>query len=154
MDTFPIIPAPGRAFVAIAVLSALLLALLIMFAYMAYSSRSARFEVSEQGLRIRGAAYGRAIPMEHLIVEEARAVDLEEEHGLQPSLRTNGIGLPGYRAGWFRLNRGERALLFVTDRSRVVHIPTRDGYSVMLSVERPEDFVASLQRAAGGGPMS
>ena len=154
MDTFTIVPAPSRAFIAIAILGALLLALLGLFAYIAHSSRSARFEVGEEALRIRGALYGRSIPMDRIVVEEVRAVDLNEERRLQPTLRTNGVGLPGYSAGWFRLNEGGRALLFVTDRSRVVHIPTRDGYSVMLSVDRPDAFVASLQRAAAGGPSS
>jgi hypothetical protein len=32
----------------------------------------------------------------------------------------------------------------VTDQKRIVYIPTTDGYSVMLSVERPEEFKTAL----------
>jgi hypothetical protein len=42
-------------------------------------------------------------------------------------------------------HNGEKSLLFVTDRKRVVYVPTRDGYSVMMSVPQPEQFVATLQ---------
>ena len=34
---------------------------------------------------------------------------------LRPGLRTMGTGLPGYRAGWFRLRNGEKALLYLTE---------------------------------------
>ena len=153
-EIFTIVPAPARALVAVAVFGLMMLALVGMFGYIAYSIRAARFEVSEQGLRIRGAFYGRAVPMDRIVIEEARALDLSSEPGLWPTMRTNGIGLPGYSSGWFRLSSGGRALLFVTDRSRVVYIPTRDDYALMLSVDRPHDFVASLRRAAVGGPAS
>jgi hypothetical protein len=59
-----------------------------------------------------------------------------------------GTGLPGYSAGWFSLRNGEKALLFVTDRSRVVRIPTRDGYSLMVSPRHPQAFMEALRAAA------
>jgi hypothetical protein len=143
-DVFYIVPASARTVGFFAVLGLLLLALVALFGYFAYASVAARFEVSEQGLRIRSAVYGRSLPTEALIPEEARIVDLRRE--LQPTSRTNGIGMPGYSAGWFRLRGHGRALLFVTDRSRVVYVPTRQGYPLLVSVQRPEEFLQSLQR--------
>jgi hypothetical protein len=146
-EVFYIVPASSRALGFLVGLGILLLAVVALFGCFAYASRAARFEISDQGLRIRSAVYGRTIPAQALVPEEARIVDLR--HELQPTFRTNGIGLPGYAAGWFRVRGEGRALLFVTDRSRVVYLPTRDGYPVLLSVQEPENFLQAVQRATG-----
>ena len=78
-------------------------------------------------------------------------MDLTESREYQPRWRTFGTGLPGYRAGWFRLRNREKALLYVTDGSRVVYIPTRDNYSVLLSVAEPERFLQALSGISRGG---
>jgi hypothetical protein len=142
-DVFYIVPAPGRAIAFFGVIGALFASMLVLFAVFAYASLAARFEITDDGLRIRSALYGRTIPAASLVVDEARIVDMREE--LQPTIRTNGIGLPGYAAGWFRVRNQGRALLFVTDRRRVVNIPTTEGYAVMLSVQQPEAFLRRLQ---------
>jgi hypothetical protein len=115
-------------------------------AYTTSASRTSRFEVSPAGLRLRGDFYGRLIPAAALRVDEARAVDLRVEPDLAPRVRTFGTGLPGYRSGWFRLRSGEKALIYITDPTRVAYVPTTDGYSVMVSVADPAAFVASLRR--------
>jgi hypothetical protein len=72
--------------------------------------------------------------------------------------RTVGTALPGYRSGWFRLANGEKALVYVTDPSRVVYVPTTDGYSLLLSVAETDQFVDRLHAmksagaTAGGAP--
>jgi hypothetical protein len=147
-EVFHIVPASGRALGAFAGIVALMLAMAAMFGYFALASRSARFELSTQGLAIRSAAYGRSLPASALLPEQATVVDLRSDRELQPTLRTNGIGMPGYAAGWFRLRKGEKALLFVTDPSRVVYLPTREGYSLLLSVTEPERFIEALRTAA------
>jgi hypothetical protein len=146
-EVFYIVPASSRAFGFFVGLGIFLLALVALFGYFAHASRAAQFEISEQGLRIRSPVYGRMILAQDLLSEEARIVDLRRE--LQPTLRTNGIGMPGYSAGWFRVRGEGRALLFVTDRSRVVYLPTRNGYPVLLSVQDPENFIQALHRATG-----
>ena len=74
---------------------------------------------------------------------------LSGDSEFKPIRRTNGIGLPGYSAGWFKLANGEKALLFVTDRGKVVYMPTTDGYSVLLSTVNPEEFLESLNKEWG-----
>lgn len=151
-EIFTIVPAPGRALGVLTGTGIFLLLLIVLFGYIAYSGRNARFEVSDEGLRIRGTLYGRTIPLHALVVDEARVVDLTEEPALRPMVRTNGVGLSGYNAGWFRMQNGDRALLFVTERDRTVHLPTREGYDVLLSAERPDAFVDALRRASSGPP--
>jgi hypothetical protein len=36
-------------------------------------------------------------------------------------------------------------LLYVTDRSRVVHVPTTEGYSVLISPADPDQFLSALR---------
>ena len=62
-----------------------------------------------------------------------------------------GTAVPGYRSGWFRLANGEKALLYVTARERVVHVPTTEGFCLLLSVSEPERFLEHLKRVAPAG---
>lgn len=150
-ETFPIVPGSARVLWVAVPLACVLAALAAVLALSLWGARHARFDVSPAGLRLRGDTYGRFVPAAELELAGARAVDLGAEPALQPVARTNGVGLPGYRAGWFRLRDGERALLYVTDASRVAYVPTRAGYAVLVSVADPAAFVASLRGTGRGG---
>jgi hypothetical protein len=69
--------------------------------------------IEKDGLRIGGTMYGRLIA--HPDATSARRFTANDTPGYWPERRTNGIGLPNYQAGWFRLKNGEKALLFVSD---------------------------------------
>jgi len=144
---FPMAPASIRAF---SVIGIVLIPLILIFALIAYSAVNTRFEVSSEGLHIKGAIYGRFIPNDSIILGDAKVVDLDADSTLRPVRRTNGIGLPGLSEGWFRLANGEKALMFVTDRDSVVYIPTRNGYSVLLSTVTPDEFLESLAEEWNG----
>ncbi|HEX7122854.1 MAG TPA: hypothetical protein VF178_10830, partial [Gemmatimonadaceae bacterium] len=111
MTEFPIAPAESRYLWFIIPITVLLLGVMALLFATVAGSRSARFEVSSEGLRLRGDLYGRLIPWSELRVEEARRVDFAQERGLRPSWRTMGTALPGYQAGWFRLVNRQKALL-------------------------------------------
>jgi hypothetical protein len=117
-----------------------------LLALIAYSTRAVRFEVSSEGLRIRGDLFGRLIPRSKLLLGEARIVDLKAEPEHRPVLRTWGVGLPGYGSGWFLLKNRSRALLFLTNPSRAVWLPTTDGYTLLISPADPEGLLAALER--------
>ncbi len=143
-QVFTIIPGTNGPVWLLMGLSLLFLVMVALFAWLAWSSRNSRFEISDTGLEIGATMYGRTIPVESLIADGIRVVDLTRDHDLHPRWRTNGAGLPGYLAGWFKLRNGEKSLCYVTDQRRIVYIPTTEGYSVMLSVERPEEFKTAL----------
>lgn len=145
-QVFPLVPASAASLVIPAIVGLLLLAGVVFFGYLAYSTRVVKFEVSREGLTITGDIYGRSIPARDLVIDEARRVDLTAESGLRLTGRENGTGLPGYQSGWFALQNGGRALVFVTDRKHVVYIPTRDGYSLLLSVADPQEFLTTLKQ--------
>src|SRR5262249_28412577 len=108
--------------------------------YWLFGSRIVTLEVSERGLQIRGDVYGRLIPASALQVGQARAFD----SGHTPTSRTNGIGLPNYKSGWFQLANGSKALLCVTDWSRAVVVPTTESFELIVSPEDPAAFLNAL----------
>lgn len=143
--TFDITPASSASIIVIAAIGLIFLLLLGFFAFMGYSIMNTKFEVSDQGLNINGGIYGRFIPKADIASENIKTIDLTTYSEYQPRLRTNGIGLPGYAEGWFRLKNKEKALLFVTDRANVFYIPTNRGYSVLLSISNSDEFRQSVE---------
>ena len=142
---FGITSAGSGPIIFIVTLSLLLLALIALFIFIGYSSRNARFEVSKEGLRIKGGLYDRFIPGETIGSQNIQILNLNTSTGYKPWRRSNGFGLPGYCEGWFKLKNEGKALLFVTDRSNVVYIPTNQNYSVIFSVSNPNEFRESTK---------
>lgn len=151
-EIFPIVPATSRSIWLVTLLVvALFVGVTVVLLTTANASRNSRFEVTRQGLRLRGDLFGRLVPAATLRAREARIVDLRAEADLAPRSRTMGTAVKGYAAGWFRLRNGEKALLYLTNREQAVYIPTTDGYSLLLSPQRPEVFVARLREVTDGG---
>ena len=148
MDVFTIAPAGTRPLWMFVPIVLIVLGVIALLAVSIAGSRTSTFTVSSDGLRIRGDLYGRTIPLDQLQAHAARRVDLRTVTELRPTLRTWGTGLPGYQSGWFRLANGERALLYLTDRSKAVHIPTTQGYGLLLSPNDPDAFVSALTARA------
>jgi hypothetical protein len=142
MQVFAIAPAGTRGVVLILVV---LVPVFVLVGMSLLGSWTARFEVSPEGLRLRGDLYGRLIPASQVVVDGVRRVDFATSAELAPRRRTLGTGLPGYQAGWFRLANGDSALVYLTDRSRAVFVPTTAGYSVLLSPSDPDGFVGAVR---------
>lgn len=145
MSIFPIAPAESRFLWYLIPLSGLLLGIVIVMMISMRGAHSTRFEIVSSGLRLSGDMYSRTIPWQRLQVDGARRVDFTADQQLTPGWRHAGTALPGYRAGWFRLKNGERALLYLTDRSKAVYVPTSAGFSVLLSPADPDRFLTALR---------
>jgi hypothetical protein len=131
------------------VLFAVPLPLALLLPVIAFLSRRVVFEVTPEALRIRGSFFGRSIPTARLRLDEVRIVDLTRDPDRLTLIRTGGVGLPGYLAGWCRAFRHEgRFLIFLTDRTRAVRIPTTDGYTLLISPAAPELFLEALTAPA------
>ena len=143
---FPMIPAATRSLWFFAIISFILVGVLLLMFWLAWSMQHVRFTVSNEGLRLQGDLYGRLIPLRSLKLDAAVVTNLNTDKDHQPKWRTMGTALPGYAAGWFKLRNGEKGLLFVTDRTRVARIPTTEGYTVMLSVSDPAALIDALRQ--------
>ena len=146
-QVFELVPSSGKPFWILGVIVLFLLGMAALFAYFLVSARNTTVELTAQSLEIHGGLYGRSIPLRELDLERARRVDLTQDRSLALAGRTNGIGLPGYQAGWFRLRSGEKALVFLTDPRRALYVPTRAGYALLVSVREPEAFLQALGRS-------
>ncbi len=145
MNIFPIAPAESRYLWFLIPVIVILLGAMVLVATSVRGARSASFEIRQEGLRLRGDLYGRLIPKAQLQLNLARRVDLAREQGLRPRSRRLGTALPGYQAGWFRLRNGDKALLYLTDRTRAVYVPTTAGYGLLLSPADPDGFLSRLR---------
>lgn len=146
-ETFRMIPAGNGMLWLLGVVAVLLVGVLALLGWMAASSKRVELLVEPGALVIRGGPYGRRLPLADLDLERARAVDLTAERELQARWKTNGAALPGLQQGWFRLRDKGKALLFVTDRTRVLHVPTTEGWALQVSVEDPGALLAALRKA-------
>jgi hypothetical protein len=88
--------------------------------------------------------YCKKIPIENIYVDNIRAVNLNLDKEYNVSMRTNGIGLPNFLSGWARLNNGNKALVYLTDRNNVLLMPTKD-YILMFSMEDTNDFIEKIK---------
>lgn len=145
MNVFPIAPAESRYLWFLIPMLVLLLGGMVLIVTSVRGAWSATFEIRPEGLRLRGDLYGRLVPKTQLQVASARRVDFAREEGLRPKRRRLGTALPGYQAGWFRLGNGDKALLYLTDRTRAVYVPTTAGYGLLLSPADPDAFLTRLR---------
>ena len=157
MDTvvYTLVPPPGKSSTALWIPLVLMAVVFVVVGFLVLKSlvgaKSSTFTLSPAGLTIQGDLWGRTVPAAHLRGAVARVVDLRNETSLAPRRRTAGTGLPGYRSGWWRLANGEKSLLYLTTMDRAVHVPTTEGFSLLLSVSDPDRFLEHLRRVAPAG---
>lgn len=103
-------------------------------------------ELDARQLRVKAAMFAHHVDASDLDMDRARVVDLDERTELRPALKTFGMALPGFQAGWFLLRDRSRAFCLLTARRRVLWLPTRTGKAFMLSLERPEALLEALRQ--------
>jgi len=145
LEVFPIVPAGAKSLWFIGAVGLVLGGVIALLAFVAWSTRHSRVEVTDQAIRLVGDLWGRSIPLAKLDLAASGVLVLDASSDYRPVSRTWGTGLPGYASGWLRLRNGEKALAYLTTSERVVRIPTSDGYSLLLSVADPEALLGALR---------
>ena len=116
--------------------------------WIGYSARNIKYVIDKESISIKNTLYGRTIKKSSVFAKGFTVTDLNTQSTYRPGLRTNGVGLPGFMAGWFRLKNKQKGLLFVTDKAKVVCIPTQK-YMLLISVENPVEFLQALKEMWG-----
>ena len=147
---FQITPASPASTLFLVGLTLLMAVMAIGFGWLATSATRPSVTVDETALTLKAPFYGRSIDLPRIRFEEARVVNVDSASPVRPRVRTNGIGLPGLGIGWFKLVNGEKALVALSSRDRVVYVPTDEGYSLLFSLERPEAFLEYAARMKRG----
>jgi PH (Pleckstrin Homology) domain-containing protein len=149
MQTFPIAPASFRAlWMFLPILAIPIVILSVVLIGLISGMKGTRFEISSEGLRLKGDFYGRTISLPDVRGGAALRIDISTGSDRQPVRKTFGTGLPGYRAGWYRLANGEKALVYITDPSKAVYVPTRQDFSIIVSPNDPDGFLSAIRSAA------
>ena len=124
-----------------------LFAMASLFGYFTYGAFYSTVTIGNDNLHVDVPIYSRTIPLESIDAELSKVVDLNHSSEFNLSMRTNGLGVPGYQLGWFERAGGGRIYAVLTDRSSVVYLPTTDGYALLLSIEEPDAFLRELGRS-------
>jgi hypothetical protein len=143
MRTFPMPSA--RSTLAIVILGFVVLSGTVMataFMWVTLGSRSVA--VGPQRIEVSGALYSNELPLDAVDRAGVRVVDLDQAPELALSGKSNGLGLPGLKEGWFELANGKRAFVMLTDTSRVVVVPSSREW-LLLSVADADRLVDRLR---------
>lgn len=164
--TFPVTPPPAHVAWLLAALLAIPLAIIVVttghpsampafaFGVLVIAATAgitfwglARRNVTLDGrlLVVRAALFTHRLDAGDLELDRARIIDLDERTELKPILKTFGMALPGFKAGWFLLRNRGRAFCLLTTHRRVLWLPTRAGKALLLSLERPDTLLDALR---------
>ncbi len=135
--------------------SLLLLAAIVMCgifcAYLLRSFRRHHISLDTAGIEVATTFYRRRLAFPDLDLAAARVVDLAEHTELRPMLKTNAVDVPGFKSGWYRLRNWQSALVAVSDGPRVLWLPTRLKYGLLLQPLQPQELLDRLRELAGTG---
>ncbi|MEN1927478.1 PH domain-containing protein [Luteimonas sp. MJ250] len=134
-----------RAFASVAALC------LVLWGALAALVRRHRLRLDAGGLEVATTFYRRRFDPDALDLARARVVDIDERPEFRAMLRTNGVSIPGFRSGWFRLRSGQRALVAASGGKRLLWIPTAAGHDLLLQPENPQALLDRLRAMAGSG---
>ena len=114
-----------------------------LFAGIIFAAKNTSIAIKDNMLVINSFIYGLKIPIENILTNEIKTINLktDKEYGVQ--IRTNGIALPGFVSGWMRLKNGKKALVFLTNPENVLLIPTND-FLVMFSMKKTDEFIDKI----------
>jgi len=145
MSTFFMVPPKGGSSALLILAIAVPIIISAFLGMNFYMLKNVRFDIDQNQLRIKGGLYRRVLKISEIDVDSIALVNLTVKKEYFPAIKKNGIGLPGIKEGWFKLKNGEKALLFLTDLKNVVYLKTTKGYSLLLSVKNPDDFINCLK---------
>lgn len=146
MEIYEIQPASNSIFFMVIPLFLILLFILFLILFAFFSSKNAKFLINENTLEIKASVYSRRILLNEIKRDEVKLLNLMEDSSWSIKWRTNGIGLLGYNEGWYTLKNGQKGLLFLTSKEKVVLIPTIHNYFIMISPKDPIDFIQALKQ--------
>ncbi|WP_434953156.1 PH domain-containing protein [Shewanella sp. HL-SH4] len=127
----------------------ILLAVFGVFVLTLYQSYNSELKWDDTGVSLNLPLYSQDFTASDIDWKASYIADLAIQTQLQPKWRINGLGLPGYALGWFKLQNGNKALLSVVaaenGTKKVVIVPIIDkDYVIMISVEQPDTALALL----------
>jgi len=138
----------GPQFFTVATVYLILGLLFFLYTFVAITFISAgkyKLEIKGGNMTIKSILYNTKISLDKIKIDEVKVTNLEEEPKII-SVRTNGIGLPGLKIGWFSGN-GKNYKLYLTDKTHVLSIPTKKNYEILFSTTEGERIINLLKES-------
>ena len=110
----------------------ILIMVLIVCLGLVFFTKNPSVNIENGLLMIKSLFFRKTISVEDINIDRIRQLNLKTDKDYNIKIRTFGIGLPNYCVGWMRLNNGNKALVYLKDRTNVVLIPT-DAYDILIS---------------------
>ena len=126
--------------------------LLAMFVLMLAMMRRHRLLHDAAGIELATTFYTRRLAWPELRLQDARVVSLDERTELKPSLKSNGMSLPGFRSGWFRSRHLKKLLVATAGGDRVLWLPTTRDFDLLLQPRNPRAALDRLRELAAMAP--
>ncbi len=130
-----------------------MIALLLVVAWIAVDRlvHRHRLTIDAAGIDVATTLYRQRLAWTDLDLSTARVIEMDEHPESRPLLKTSGVSLPGFRSGWFRSRNFSKLFLAVSGGSRLLRIPTREGYTLLLQPGDPGALLARLRELADAG---
>lgn len=149
-EAFPFV-AGSRSATAWVVVGGVAIVMLPLWWWLQRVAARHRIRLEPGTLGIETTFHRRTLAFHELDLDHARVVDLDERTELRPMLKSNGTALPGLKSGWFRLRNREKALVATAGGSRVLWLPTRNGYGLLLQPRNAQALLDELRALAASG---
>ena len=104
-----------------------------------------RVEFGDGRITVVAGWWRDTLALDELQLDQARVWSLPEHPEWKPLLRTSGIALPGFRAGWFRTRGFQRVFACLADGERVLWIPTTRKHALLLQAPQPQVLLERLR---------
>jgi hypothetical protein len=114
--------------------------------------RRHRLALDIGGLDLATSFYRRRLAWADLQLDLARVVSLGERPELKPSWKSNGFAMPGFRSGWFRNRKLAKLFVATAGGDRVLWVPTRLGYELLLQPRNPQATLQRMRELAAMAP--
>lgn len=121
---------------------------LAVYAAIVLLMRRHRLRMDAGGIEVATTFYTRRLRWEQLRLGAARVVDIAERTELRPLFKTNGTSMPGFHSGWFRSRNFTRLFVASVGGQRLLWVPTREGYDLLLQPRKPAAALARMQALA------
>jgi len=130
-----------------------MIALLLVVAWIAVDRlvHRHRLTIDAAGIDVATTLYRQRLAWTDLDLSTARVIEMDEHPESRPLLKTSGVSLPGFRSGWFRSRNFSKLFVAVSGGSRLLRIPTREGYTLLLQPGDPGALLARLRELADAG---
>ena len=133
----------NNVYVLFIVLSVAIAFVLVLLIAIMLSIKNINISVKDREIIIDSLLYKRKIPIENVLIDEMKRINLKQNTEYNISYKRGGISLPNLHVGRMRLKNGAKALVYVTNKENVLLMPTKD-FIVLFSMEKIEEFINKI----------